>query len=130
MLQELFMGMHGALPSFVEVAEEGKNIRIVRLKGPIDMLTIPGIEKFVRVARRKKRISKKNILIDFKNVTHVDSSTIAMLLEAISELKHEKYRLILINLTKQLKSLLEILKIERQFYICDSEEKAIQELTI
>lgn len=117
--------MFGALPPFIEKIEDLDNIHIVRLKGPIDMATIPQVEKHVEWVHEKHGPIDKHLLLNFEKVDHVDSSTCAMLVSALSELKKSHHRLLLVSLSPRLKSMLYITKLRQLFSIYDSEEEAI-----
>jgi len=115
-------------PDFIEKIEEFENVDIVRLKGPIDMFTIPDIDDLRKKAIREKFFLKKDILLDFKSVTHVDGATCAMLVSVVSELKHEKRRLALINVSSGLKNMMDISMIEHMFTIYETEKEALAQL--
>ena len=131
MLEEfLNMGKESSVPflPFIEKIEDYKNFRVMRLKGAIDMSTIPEFSKMVPKAKNNKGSLKQNLLLDFRKVTHVDSSTIAILLVALNELKHEKHKLVLANVPENLKGMLDISEINDLFTIYDSEEDAYNDL--
>lgn len=113
--------------SFRDKIEEYDNLMIFRLKGSIDMTTVPEIEK-VWDDRMKSGLLNKNILVDFKNVKHVDSSTIAGLVKVLFDIKHEKRKLVLVNISNELRDMLAISELDNVFSIYDSEEKAIADL--
>jgi len=112
---------------FIDKSEDLDGLRIIRLKGSIDMTTIPAIEKIWN-SREKYGLIDKNLLLDFKNVEHVDSSTIAALIRALSEIKHEHRKLVLVNINDKLKDLLTILNLNNFFCVYDSEGKAVKDL--
>jgi len=115
-------------PVFIEEIEELEDMDIVRLKGPIDMFTVPDIEDLRKKAIREKNFLKKNVLLDFKSVTHVDGATCAMLVSIVSELKHEKQCLALINVSLELKNMMDISMIGKMFTIYETETEAIIQL--
>ena len=116
-------------PLFIdEIIDMGK-VQIVRLKGPIDMYTIPNIEKLLQKAKKNQGFFKKNILLDFKTVLHVDSSTVAMLLEVLSYIKHEHHKLALVNVSVNLKAIIDIDKLSDTFAVFESEKEALSILS-
>jgi len=115
-------------PSFIEKIEERDSVNILRLKGPIDMFTIPEVTKLRKKALEKKNFLAKDVLIDFKNVTHVDGATCAVLVSTVSELKHEKHHLILVNVSKELRNMMDISMIGKLFTIYETEEEALEKI--
>ncbi|MBL7073426.1 MAG: STAS domain-containing protein [Candidatus Omnitrophica bacterium] len=115
-------------PDFIEKIEEFDNLDIVRLKGPIDMFTIPDIDDLRKKAISEKNFLKKDILLDFKGVTHVDGATCAMLVSVVSELKYEKHRLALINVSLDLRNMMDVSMIEHMFTIYETEKEALARL--
>jgi anti-anti-sigma factor len=93
---------------FLKEIENLKNLRIIRLQGAVDMTTLPHIEKIKAKAKEQRGLMGKNILLDLKDVTHVDSATIAALLVALSEIKKEKHTLALVNIPPALKNIIDI----------------------
>lgn len=71
----------------------------------------------------------KNILVDFKEVSHVDSATLAALLIILGE--HEKHRtkLGIINIPKLFESYLEVERLGTIICTYDNEELAIKALS-
>ena len=118
----------GRSPAFIDKIEELERIDIVRLKGPIDMFTIPGLDDLKEKATREKNFLKKDIILDFKHVTHVDGATCAMLVKTLSQLKHEKHRLVLMNVSSKLRNMLDISMIGKMFRIYETEEEALEQL--
>ena len=131
-LEDFFnLGKGDNLPvlPFIEKIEDYENIRILRLKGAIDMSTIPEFSKMIpEDAREEEKAINKNILLDFKKVKNVDSATIAILLIALNSLKNEKRKLVLTNVPEDLKGMLNIAEIKNLFSIYDSEDKAYKDL--
>jgi anti-sigma B factor antagonist len=111
---------------FIDRFEEIGNVRILRFKGPIDRTTLPEILKIKKVLERHGDLNKNNVIIDFKKITHVDSAAIAALLIELAELKQHDKKLGLVNVTEELKIMLDIFKAGKLFMIFDSEEEALQ----
>jgi anti-anti-sigma factor len=128
MLGEFFKINKKTLPLFIDGFENYDRLHIVRLKGPIDISTVPDIEHLLLRVKKKSDLLDKNILVDFKNVTHVDSATVAMLIDALSKLKHHQHKLVLVNLTPELKVKLDILKLDKLFMVCKCEGNAYAKL--
>jgi anti-anti-sigma factor len=111
---------------FVDKFEEIRHVRILRFKGAIDTDILPDILKLKNKLEKHGDIKKNNVLIDFKKITHVDSAAIAVLLILLSELKEHDKKLGLINVTEELKNMLDIFKAGKVFMIFDSEEEALE----
>lgn len=114
---------------FIDTFEEVRNVRILRFKGSIDSKIVPEILEIKDQIEKQGDINKNNVIVDFKKVTNVDSAAIAVLLIRLSELKHHNRTLGLINVTEQLKILLDIFKTGELFIIFDSEEAALESLS-
>jgi len=114
---------------FIDKFEEVRNVRILRFKGSIDSKIVPEILKIKYLIEKQGDINKNNVIVDFKKVTNIDSAAIAVLLIRLSELKHHNKKLGLINVTDQLKILLDIFKTGKLFIIFDSEEAALESLS-
>ncbi len=104
------------------------NIHIVRLRGAIDMSTISEINEFRQTVRAKLGLLHMDMVLNFKNVSHVDSATCAELVKVQSELEREKHRLILVDVPREFKSLLEISRVSDMFSIYKSEKRALKKL--
>lgn len=125
MLKE-FLGLtKGTHPPFIEQVEDVDKVHIIRLKGPIDMSTIPKIYELKLKAKNKRGTLKKSILLDFKKVSHVDSATIALLLNVLHEVKHEHHKLGLIGISRELREMFTIARVSTLFAVYETEEEAI-----
>ena len=128
-LLKRFLGIHRVSSiSFVEKIETINNLQIVRLKGDIDMTTVPGIERMIIAAKKNRGLMEKNILLDFQNVGHVDSSTIAALLVMITDLKNQNHRLGLVHISPRLEKILSVLDVRDLFTIYRTENLARKDL--
>lgn len=124
-----FLGIKKTTPiSFVEKIETEPHLQIIRLKGDIDMSTVPGIEKMIVEAKKNRGLMEKNILLDFKNVGHVDSSTIAALIVMLADLKHQHRRLGLVNISSRLEKMIAVLDVRDLFTVYRREDLARREL--
>ena len=117
-------------PSFI--AQEINNLIIVRMGGVINAETFPESQFLIDELIEKHEIYKRQnlrIRVDYQNVTDVDTSTVANILERINA--HEKHNHIIafVNVPEELKSLVEIYKLEKEVLIFESEEEAVKALT-
>lgn len=128
MLTDVFhIGRPGVSHCIEEVEDRGP-VQILRLRGPVDMYTIPEVETLLWRAREKKGQLQKDIMLDFKHVGHVDSSTCALLVRALNEVKHDHHKLVIVNAPQQLKGILEITHLKKLFTAYDSEEEGLKAL--
>ncbi len=102
---------------------ENKNgLAVCYVDGEIDINTSPGIKKsFDRLISSKA----PRIVINLSNVTYVDSSGLATLVEILKSMRSYGGRLRLTNLSSKVKSLFEITKLEKLFEIMADEQDAI-----
>ena len=112
-------------PSYLDTIEDKGDLFLVRLKGDLDM-NVLGIdrEKMTAVINAM-HLYTKNILIDFKKVTNTDSATVAALLGRLLDIEKEKKRIALFNIPDHFRQLIEILKVDHNFLIYDSESLAL-----
>ena len=115
-------------PSFIESIDDYTHLKIVRLKGYLDSSTMSEVQSFIRISKKKGSFLNKSVLLDLKNVAHVDSSVIAGLVRIFSELKQKKFKFGLVNVPDNLKGMLEIMKLENIFLVFESEKKAFNEI--
>ncbi|MFH1395753.1 MAG: STAS domain-containing protein [Candidatus Omnitrophota bacterium] len=128
MLKKFFVNNTEQPVTFIDSIEETEKVHIVRLKGPIDMFTIPSIQELKDEAAKKKGMLTKNILLNFEKVTHIDGATCAMLLNILSELKQEQHKLAITNISEELKNMMEISKIGELFLVYETENQGLEEL--
>ena len=89
---------------------------------------IPVVEERIKENRQKGSKIEKNVILDFSKVEHVDSSLIASHLLHLREYQEKGFQIVLLNVTRELKSLLDVFHESDKFKIFTSEEEAIQEM--
>ncbi len=114
--------------SFLKSLDEHQNIRIVRLKGPIDVSTIPEIQVFRKELRAQTGFQSKHVLVDFKEVTHVDTSSVAGIILVMSEMKATQHRLGVIHAEQTLIERIKLLKLQEIISLYSTEPEALQAL--
>ncbi|MFH1593538.1 MAG: STAS domain-containing protein [Candidatus Omnitrophota bacterium] len=103
--------------------EEKSGILVCYLNGEIDINTAPQLKKiFDRIVDAKK----EKLIMNFKDVSYVDSSGLATLVEILKGLRSYGGKLKLSNLSTKVKNLFEITKLEKLFDITPEEEEAIK----
>ncbi|MFC1576977.1 STAS domain-containing protein [Candidatus Omnitrophota bacterium] len=102
--------------------ENKGDIAVCYIDGEIDINTAPGIKK-----NFEKVISGKTpkVVINFKDVTYVDSSGLATLVEFLKNIRGYGGKMKLASLSSKVKSLFEITKLEKLFEMYSQEEEAI-----
>ena len=125
-LERLFKNTTGELFNYLRKVEEAGDLIIERLQGAIDAATIPVIEEGLK--GRIEKYLDKNILLDFKDVTHVDSATLAALIILLDQLQCHHRRLGIINPHPELMSYLAIEKIDKLVRVYEDEAQAVADL--
>jgi len=102
--------------------EDKNNVRICYINGEIDINTAPQIKKIF-----DKMLAEKvpKIVINFKDVSYVDSSGLATLVEMLKNIRGYGGKLKLSNLSSKIKSLFEMTKLDKLFDMCIDEDEAI-----
>lgn len=122
-IPEIFRDKKGQPLLCIKEIKRLENLTIVRFKGSIDSSTIPDIEKY------EKNELDRNILLDFKDVSHIDTSTVATLILLLNDLKKSHRKLGIINATEQLISVLTIERVGTLIHIYKDEKEALRELS-
>lgn len=101
---------------------EKDSVTVCYIAGDIDINSAPMIKKhFERIISGKK----PRIVINFKDVSYIDSSGLATLVEFLKHIKLFNGKLKLSNMSQKIKSLFEITKLEKLFEIKQEEQEAI-----
>jgi anti-sigma B factor antagonist len=102
-------------------SEEKNGIHVFRMTGDIDINTSPEVKKsFDRVIADKK----DKIIINLKDVSYVDSSGLATLVEILKNLRTYGGKLKLTNLSAKVRGLFEITRLDKLFDISEEEAEA------
>ena len=110
----------------MQINQEEKNgILVYYLNGEIDINTSPQVKKIIDKAIAAK---KDKILLNFKDVSYIDSSGLATLVEVLKGLRSYGGKLAISNLSVKVKNLFEITKLEKLFNISSEEEEAVKSL--
>lgn len=125
----MFSKKNEALPLSISAVEDYPTIRIVRLRGPIDQTTVSELEAFRQWVHKHRGFKHKNVLLDFKRVTRTDTSAVAQIMQAVSELKDAHFRLGAIHMSESVRSMLEVLKVEKWIETFDNESDAMENFT-
>jgi len=114
---------------YLEKIEFRQGVTVVRLAGKATYETMKYIEKQFIAQMKGKTV--KNILFDYKNVSDIDTSGIAELVELWEQMKelHAGNVIGLVNIPPKLEGLLELTSTQGLFKLFDSEEAAIEHLS-
>ena len=113
------------LPSIKEI-KRLKQTTIVRFQGMIDSSTILVISKNIK--SEMKIYLDRNILLDFKDATHIDSSTLAYMISLLNQLKKRDRKLGLINIHSEMDSYLDIANVKSLVHVYKNEKEALKSL--
>jgi anti-anti-sigma factor len=116
------------LPSFVENIEDFPHLKIIKLKGYLDVGTVSEVQHFLQAAKKSKDFLNKSVLLDLRNVARVDSAVVAGLVKVLSALKQKNFKLGLMNVPDGFKGILEILRLQNVFLVFQSEKIAFSEI--
>jgi len=125
-IKDFFKNKNGESFNYIKEVKEADEYVIIRLKGTVDAHTISKVKTERR--REIKKILDKHILLDFREVTHMDSAALASLLMLLSDLKKHNRKLGIVNITSLLKNYLNIHKLESAVQIYKDENAALREL--
>ena len=111
----------------MQVKQEDKNgVLVCYLTGDLDINTSPDVKKtFDKLIAEKK----EKLVLNFKDVSYVDSSGLATLVEILKGLRSYGGKLKLTNLSTKVKNLFEITKLEKLFDISQEEDEAVKALS-
>jgi anti-anti-sigma factor len=123
----MFFDRDETAPFSIESVEDYPTIRIVRLRGAIDQATVTEIERFRKWVARHHGFKHKHILLDFKNVTHVDTAAVAQILQAVAELKAAHFRLVAVHLNDTVRGMFQVLKVEKWIALYENESDAVED---
>jgi len=114
-------------PFSIAGVEDYPTIRIVRLRGAIDQKMVTDLERFRKWIEKRRSFKHKHVLLDFKSVTHIDTSAVAEIIQAVSELKLAHFRLGAINLNETVRSMFQLLKVEQLITFYNNESEAVED---
>jgi ABC-type transporter Mla MlaB component len=126
----LFKKKKEPLPPFIRDVSDFGHVKIIRFKGSLEKPVIPDLTAFFEASKLGKGPGHldKSVLLDFKKVGHVESATIAALLQILTALRKKGQRLALMNVPTLMSDTLDILKLKHAFIILESEKRAYEEI--
>ena len=102
--------------------DEKDGISVFRMNGDIDINTSPEVKRSFDDAIKQK---KEKVVINLKDVSYVDSSGLATLVEILKNLRAYGGKMKLTNLSSKVKGLFEITKLDKLFDIVGEEDEAV-----
>ncbi len=114
-------------PFSIAALEDYPTIRIVRLRGAIDQKIVADLEHFRKWVEKHRGFKHKHVLLDFKEVTHIDTSVVAEIIQAVSELKTVHFRLGAINLNDAVRGMFQVLKVDKLVIFYNNESEAVED---
>ena len=126
-IKDVLKNKSGKVFNCVREIKETDSLVIVRLKGSIDAYAIPKIE--TKYGSEIEKNLDKHILLDFKEVSHIDSATLASLVLLLNELKVHHRKFGVVNPTPLLMNYININKLESKVRIYKNEKTALRNLS-
>jgi len=123
---DIFRDEEGKLLPSIKETNRLSQTTIVRFQGVIDSSTIPVISKNIK--SEMKIYLDRNILLDFRKATHIDSSTLGYMISLLSQLKKRDRKLGLINTSSEMDNYLEIEKVKSLVHVFKKEKEALKSL--
>lgn len=108
----------------IEVIKK-ETISILKITGDVDLYSSPRVRKQVVSLVSKQN---KNLLVDLADVTYMDSSGVATLVEALQLTRKLGGKLRLFNLGTTVRDVFDLSRLDKVFDICDNEQQALNGL--
>lgn len=99
---------------------------VVEIKGDVDLYSSPEFRKVI-ISLAEKKVA--NILINLANVSYMDSSGVATLVEGLQQVSKYHGKLMLFGLDAAVKEVFELSRLDRVFEIYSDEESATEALS-
>lgn len=125
----MFSNKDEQAPQSIAGIEDYPSIRIVRLRGAIDQRTVSELVRFRKWIAKHRGFKHKHVLLDFRQVTQVDTAAVAEIIREVSELKIVHFRLGATHLSDAVRGLFQVLKVEKLIAVYDNESEALEEMT-
>ena len=104
-------------------ARQSEGLVILDLSGDIDLAHSPAMRKVLLVEIKEKHVPK--VYLNLKNVRYIDSSGIASLVEGLKASRDQGSRLILFGISRTVREVMELSRLQRIFEIYEDEEQAL-----
>lgn len=104
--------------------EKSNDILICAIEGEIDITTSPQLRKAFDDFIKK---NEKKILVEFLNVTYIDSSGLATLIEMSQRLKKIGGQIRFSGMNQKIKNIFEVTKLHKLFEIFEDKAAALKD---
>lgn len=104
-----------------ELQEHGEH-NVVSLHGEIDLERAPGVRRLLLSSVDRG----KDMLVDLSEVSYIDSSGIANLIEALQSAKTKDLRFALVSVSDQAKRVLKLARLDTVFVMYDDLDTALR----
>ena len=116
------------LPSFIRTVEDVRGVRIVRLQGPVGIQIAQEDREAEEASEAAAGAFSRALLLDFKETTAWDSSTIASLVQALRRRQAAHAKVAIINAPPKFIAELELSRLSGMFPTYPSEDEALAKL--
>ena len=96
---------------------------IVSVRGELDMHNSPQLR--LEMLSLLKTAKPRKLVIDLAQVSYMDSSAVAVLVESLKTMHRTGGKVCLLNLQPRVKGILEISRLNAVFLICKDEQEAL-----
>ncbi|MDD5423559.1 MAG: STAS domain-containing protein [Candidatus Omnitrophica bacterium] len=103
-------------PPMVKAIEQYETFSVVKLAGGFDFYNMPSIEKVIREHKGHGHFDQ-DVVLDFKEVTHIDTSTLAVLIYIMNTLKQRHRKLCLINCNKLIRDYIKVNRLQSVIHV-------------
>ena len=110
----------------VEVSTESKDHAVlVHIKGEVDLYSSPEVRKQILKQTKEKTPA---ILVDLENVSYMDSSGVATLIEGLQQCGKYKGKFALVGLRASVKEVFELTRLDKVFEIHKDLKTALEKI--
>ena len=102
----------------VNARSAGKTV-IIDVRGKVDLFSSPQMRSAILEALQGKGIAQ--VAVNLSEVTYIDSSGIATLVEALQLARSRRCRFVLFGLRQAAREVLELARLDKIFHICATE---------
>lgn len=107
----------------VPAARQEGDALLLRIKGEIDLHSSPDLR--TELLSLLQKTDARRLVLNLSDVPYMDSSAIAVLVEALQKLRKVGGKVCLTNLQPRVKGLLEIARLNSIFTVCADETEAL-----
>ena len=128
LMNQLKKVVQNNLPPAIHALEDLEHLRIVRLKGVIDLSTAEAIEAFRKGLIHQEGFVYKNLLVDLSNATDIDGASFMLAVNAIKDLKSNNQELGMVGAKTKHLGMIQLLKLDKWIKFYSSEQEALAQL--